>query len=246
MKTVLDEWTIISIKREGEYQSLQNKRTYKGGENTISSSRFYNTEFICIFNMRWYPFDTQKCSIVFVVDEKSKDFVDIQIEKLNFFGPKELTQYFVKKESSMNIENNGRKSIVVEIVLGRRLLSLILTIFAPTIILNLVGHLSNFFKEFFFEATISVNVTVMLVLTTMFLSVSNNLPKTSYIKMIDVWLLVSLIKPFLDILLQTYIDHLRLDAKREINHHGKPRDVGHDDTDKESKEVRIVNNVQNA
>ena len=237
LKTVLDEWTIIGIKREGPYQSLQNKRTYKGGENTMSSSRFYNTEFVCIFNMKWYPFDTQKCSMVFVVDEQSKDFVDMQIEKLNFLGPKELTQYFVKKNTARKAQISGRKSITVEIVLGRRLLSLILTIFAPTIILNLVGHLSNFFKEFFFEATISVNVTVMLVLTTMFISVSSNLPKTSYIKMIDVWLLTSLVKPFLDILLQTYIDHLRLDEKREINHHGKPREVGGDEPE-DKKQVK--------
>ena len=110
--------------------------------------------------------------------------------------------------------------------MGRRLLSLILTIFAPTIILNLVVHLSNFFKEFSFEATISVNVTVMLVLTTMFISMSSNLPKTSYIKMIDVWLLTSLVKPFLDILLQSYIDNLRVDENRDINHHGTSINVG--------------------
>ena len=97
--------------------------------------------------------------------------------------------------------------------------------------------MSNYFKEFFFEATISVNVTAMLVLTTMFINVSNNLPKTNYIQMIDVWLLVSLVKPFLDILLQTYIDNLRQDDKREINHHGKPRKVGQDKT-KESDEKR--------
>ena len=139
-----------------------------------------------------------------------------------------MTQYFVKKDGIKKRFDrvNGRHFIAVEIVLGRRLLSLILTIFAPTIILNLVGHLSNFFKEFFFEATISVNVTVMLVLTTMFISVSSNLPKTSYIKMIDVWLLSSLVKPFLDILLQTYIDNLRADENRDINHHGTSISVG--------------------
>jgi hypothetical protein len=76
--------------------------------------------------------------------------------------------------------------------------------------------------------------------------VSNNLPKTAYIKMIDVWLLVSLVKPFLDILLQTYIDNLRQDDKREINHHGKPRKVGRDKTkesDEQRKEVIIKEDI---
>ena len=101
---------------------------------------------------------------------------------------------------------------------GRRLLSLILTVFTPTVLLNLIGHCANFFKPFFFEAVISLNVTVMLVLTTMFISVSQNLPKTAYIKMIDFWLIFNLLKPFVDIIIQTYIESLR--NAEEINHHG--------------------------
>ena len=50
------------------------------------------------------------------------------------------------------------------------------------------------------EATVVMNLTVMLVLVTMFISVSENLPKTSYIKMIDVWLVFVLIVPFLEVL----------------------------------------------
>ena len=49
----------------------------------------------------------------------------------------------------------------------------------------------------------------MLVLSTMFISVSNGLPKTSYMKMVDVWLLFNLFYPFLVVLLHTYMDTLR-------------------------------------
>ena len=40
---------------------------------------------------------------------------------------------------------------------------------------------------------------------------STNLPHTAYIKMIDCWLIFSLLKPFLDIIVQTYIHTLRED-----------------------------------
>ena len=43
----------------------------------------------------------------------------------------------------------------------------------------------------------------------MFFSISSNLPPTAYIKMIDIWLLFSLLKPFVDIIVQTYIETLR-------------------------------------
>ena len=59
----------------------------------------------------------------------------------------------------------------------------------------------------------TLNVTVTLVLTTMFLSISTRLPPTAYIKMIDVWLLFNLLKPFIDIIVNTYIENLR-DLKR--------------------------------
>ena len=49
----------------------------------------------------------------------------------------------------------------------------------------------------------------MLVLTTMFINVSNNLPKTSYVKMIDVWLIFNLLLPFIEVLVHTYMDTLR-------------------------------------
>ena len=54
-------------------------------------------------------------------------------------------------------------------MIQRRLLSLILTTFLPTILMNIVGHMSNYFKQDFFEGLMSMNVTVMLVLTTLFL-----------------------------------------------------------------------------
>ena len=138
-------------------------------------------------------------------------------------------QYFIKKRNVYEKKEKGITVTYVSFHLGRRLLSIILTVFVPTLILNIVGHCSNYFKEFFFEAVISVNVTAMLVLTTMFINVSNNLPKTSYIKMIDVWLLFNLVKPFNDILLTTYIDYLKDDENREINHHGTARSVANED-----------------
>ena len=61
-----------------------------------------------------------------------------------------------------------------------------------------------------------MNVTTMLVITTMFINVSNNLPKTAYIKMIDIWLLFNLTKPFVDIHATTYMASLKSDESREI------------------------------
>ena len=50
---------------------------------------------------------------------------------------------------------------------------------------------------------ISVQYQVMLVLTTMFVSVNDSLPRTSYIKMVDIWLIFTFCIPFIEVLIQT-------------------------------------------
>jgi hypothetical protein len=60
----------------------------------------------------------------------------------------------------------------------------------------------------------------------MFISTFTSLPTTSYVKMIDIWLIFNLFLPFLVVLLHTYMDTLREEEDREVNHHGKPIDVG--------------------
>ena len=95
------------------------------------------------------------------------------------------------------------------IYLGRRLLSILTTVYIPSVLLNIIGHITNYFKPFYFESAIAVNLTVMLVLTSMFISVVAGLPVTSYIKMIDIWLLFNLTIPFIDVLLTCIIDNMR-------------------------------------
>merc|ERR1711962_325295 len=152
----------------------------------------------------------------------------------------ELTQYFVRGTKMFPERLNGdQQAIIMEVTLGRRLLANFLTIFLPTVLLNLIGHATNFFKAFFFEAVVTVNLTAMLVLTTMFINVSNNLPKTSYIKMMDIWLIFNLILPFTEVLLHTYKDFLR-DEKREVNHHGRVRTLDEDGNEVDPDEEKTA------
>ena len=53
----------------------------------------------------------------------------------------------------------------------------------------IIVYATNFFKDFFFEATVTVNLTSLLVLTTLFISVAGSLPQTAYVKMVDIWLI---------------------------------------------------------
>ena len=81
------------------------------------------------------------------------NYADLLPGGMDFTGPKELTQYFVKNFQIKSGKIQAKHTIVVSVTLGRRLLGTFLTIFFPTILLNLIGHATNFFKEFFFEVS---------------------------------------------------------------------------------------------
>ena len=91
-----------------------------------------------------------------------------------------------------------------------------------------------------------MNLTSMLVLTTMFINVSNSLPKTSYMKMVDAWLLFNLLYPFIVVLMHTYMDTLRNNDDREINHHGKAITINDSDrSDLEDNKIKVLVSTKN-
>ena len=107
------------------------------------------------------------------------------------------------------------------VVLKRRILNELLTTYLPSFLILSIVYATNFFKGFFFEAVVTVNLTSLLVLTTLFISVSQSLPPTAYVKMIDVWLIFAQMVPFVEVLLHSWMDLHRVTEDREINHHGK-------------------------
>ena len=111
----------------------------------------------------------------------------------------------------------------MQIIFKRRLTNEVLTTYLPTALLILIGYCTTFFKPFFFEAALTVNLTVMLVLTTLFLSVINKLESTSYIKWIEFWLIFAQLLPFSEVILLTIQELYNDEDIEEINHQQKLR-----------------------
>ena len=173
-ESVMDKKSIIRVLANEnfthtttDFHHHQNIYIFNGKETKLEMSRVYNTEFLCEFTMAWYPFDTQTCHLDFVLDASAAAFVKLVNGSLDYWGPVELAQYFVRSRMMQEYTFRDRNGVRVMVVLGRRLLSNILTVYVPTVLLNTMGHITVYFKPFFFEAIITVNLTVMLVLTTM-------------------------------------------------------------------------------
>ena len=156
-RTILDGKAFATIKRMnrgiGSDSTIsEDIDIYKGSENTITMSRLYNIEFFCDYDMMWYPFDSQTCFMLMKLGGGIEKLVSLDPGLLRYLGPEELTQYYVKKSIIGETTLDEAKGLSISITFGRRLLGTILTVYLPTILLNVIGHATNFFKPFFFEA----------------------------------------------------------------------------------------------
>ena len=90
--------------------------------------------------------------------------------------------------------------------LKRKVVTELMTTYLPTVLLLLITLVTIFFDKDLFGDVIAVNLTIMLVMTTIFTSKIEELPPTSDMKFIDIWLIFCLIVPFLEVILRTSIE----------------------------------------
>ena len=70
--------------------------------------------------------------------------------------------------------------------------------YLPTILINIINQLTNHINgDSKYDLIITVNITSMMVLASIYLSVSASLPSTAVMKPVEVWLLFNLAYPFL-------------------------------------------------
>ena len=116
----------------------------------------------------------------------------------------DLTMFTIKNLTLVKSE----QLVIMSIVLKRKVATELLTTYLPTILLLLITFVTIFFDKDLFGDAIAVNLTIMLVMTTIFTSKIEELPPTSDMKMIDIWLISCLVIPFLEVILRTIIECL--------------------------------------
>ena len=124
------------------------------------------------------------CNLALAPSGNLDKYVNLSLGKHIYSGNKELTQYFIRWPNTHlvlalpykgHIDGDGQRQQFIEcqgmlqlfeiflsavkVVMGRRLLGVFMTVYMPTILMNLIGHSTNYFSEMYFEATISVNLT---------------------------------------------------------------------------------------
>ena len=125
---------------------------------------------------------------------------------------RDMTLFSITDKVLVSVDQ-PRKGIKMTIKMKRKIMSEMMTTYFPSLLLMMITYATTFFKPFFFEAALSVNLTTMLVMTTIFISKMEGLPPTSATKMIDYWLILCQLVPFAQVVLLTAIEYIREEEK---------------------------------
>ena len=98
---------------------------------------------------------------------KNTVLFSLQPKELDYTGQPDVDEYLVLDYNISGRDICGSENIVAELRFSRSLLGFFLTVCLPTIVAILIGHLTNYFGDDKFDAAIGVNLTLLLVITTM-------------------------------------------------------------------------------
>ncbi|XP_069949577.1 uncharacterized protein [Cherax quadricarinatus] len=179
---------------------------FSGRENSMEMGQLYTVTHSCDFNLLMFPFDAQVCSLYFTLVSAASTYMVLVPFAANYSGPKNLIEYTIG-EVSMLVKQDGEfSSVGIKVRFYRRYGFYLLTLYIPTTLLIVIAYASFFFNPEDFNSRITVALTALLVLASLFTQTSNSLPKTSYFKLVDVWLFFSIVIIFFVVMLQTLVD----------------------------------------
>ena len=143
---------------------------------------------------------SQDCSISMAVGDVDNETMKLTPKGLMMLQSQDMTLFYMDWWSlDYTDKTDHGKGIRMMISLKRKIMSEMMTTYLPSMLLMMITFATTFFKPVYFEAALTVNLTNMLVMTTIFISVMERLPTTSYLKMIDYWLIFCQLVPFSEV-----------------------------------------------
>ena len=213
-----DDWSVAVVRlgspKPNPVYEIDEDHLYSGQKNPLWLSVSIQVKLICEFDLGMYPFDTQKCPIIIEVPYEYFKQFELKLHDYQIATNMRLAQYELLDIENRTLEAKTRVSIIVKL---RRIPTYHMTAtYIPTLCLIIITELALFIDVSHFEATIMLTLTTMLVMYTLYQSLSENLPQTAYLKMIDIWLFSGLVLPFIIICILIALDSMVLNENNQV------------------------------
>nr|XP_053643778.1 gamma-aminobutyric acid receptor subunit beta-like [Cherax quadricarinatus] len=189
--------------------------TYMGASAVIIQREHYSGSFVCDFNVFYYPFDVQQCSVLVQLSSVNEELVTFTTEKttVHFDKSSKFGTYIIQDFVTLKQKSKSPESLFkIGYTLQRQSTLIVLNIYLPSIILMVIGYLTLFVHVQKLDVRLGVSLTTLLVLYTFFNQTSSSLPQTAYVKMIDVWFFFCTLLLFVIIMVHVIVEGLETEA----------------------------------
>ncbi|EDO39173.1 predicted protein, partial [Nematostella vectensis] len=180
-----------------------NTRIVVTPDGDIELSERLTVSASCRMDLRMYPLDQQTCvleilSYSFDINDidyrwKAKEDLIILDGEMNEFELKDSRGERKQKSRSCT---GTYTHLVAKFVFRRRLAYSFIQIYSPTFLIVVLSWLSFWISKDAVPARVALGITTVLTIVTLMGSLRNSVPKVSYIKAIDLYLIVSFIFVF--------------------------------------------------
>ncbi|VDN54695.1 unnamed protein product [Dracunculus medinensis] len=168
----------------------------------------------CDLDLRTFPFDTQSCVLIFESYSHNSEEVTLRWmnEPITLMKPIQLPDFdmiFFKTNSETMLYPNGYwDQLQVVFSFKRRYGFYILQAYVPTYLTIVVSWVSFCMEPKALPARTTVGVSSLLALTFQFGNILKNLPRVSYVKAMDVWMLGCISFVFASMIELAFVCHI--------------------------------------
>jgi hypothetical protein len=184
-------------------------RVFNGFNGLLEVYQRMKVTYKCIFDVYKFPFDEQKCNLVFKLEQSRANKVNFVMDGLVMYqGSQTIDQFRIGVMSTSMNNTQGSTKFILTIPFYRVSTNQLVKTFLPTFLLCFLGYATLMVDIDYSSDRFIGSVTLMLVLTTWISIINADLPKTTYVKMIDGWFVWHVVISFLIIIYHIALDRL--------------------------------------
>lgn len=165
-----------------------------------------------------YPFDSQTCTFILRLQAFTRDLVALRSSgtTVEYRGATNLREYEMRDVEMVGHDWHDYSGQAIRFRLDNLSGFYVSSTYVPTFLMVLICYSTFFFEIDDFNDRIMVSLTALLVLATLFTQITETTPKTSYLKLLDVWFVACILVNFSIVIILVIINAFKM-RENEVN-----------------------------
>ncbi|OQV20541.1 Gamma-aminobutyric acid receptor subunit beta-like [Hypsibius exemplaris] len=174
----------------------KNKMVRLSGDGSVEYGMRFTTTLACMMDLHYYPLDTQNCTVEIESYGYTTNDVDMSWKngQASITGVQgiEIPQFTITNHTIYNITvslaTGAYQRLFLKFTLKRNIGYFVFQTYLPCILIVMLSWVSFWINHEATSARVALGITTVLTMTTISTGVRSNLPRISYVKAIDIYL----------------------------------------------------------